>query len=101
MSGSESSLEEVSFSIPSTPSLEAVITPSGSYRKKRSEPTPNIQKEILLSNATKILGTPADSHQIFADYVADQMRNMVEGKQKRLKLMIQKAIIEVEEEPDA
>lgn len=41
-----------------------------------------------------------DSFQIFADYVADQMRNMTETKQKRLKLMIQKAIIELEEEPD-
>lgn len=72
---------------------------SGSYRRKKATKSKDtLQKETLLSNAMNILGSPTDSHQIFGDYVADQMRNMTVDKQKRLKLLIQKAIIQVEEE---
>lgn len=94
MSGSESSFEVVSLSPPASP--EAGVPPSGSYRKKKA----SLQKDTLLNNAMKILGTPADSLQIFGDYIADQLRNMTEVKQKRLRLLIQKAIVAVEEEPE-
>lgn len=95
LSSSDASFE--SSSSPSPTSPEAVVEPSGSYRKK---PKLDLQKDTIIGNAMKILGTLADSHQIFADYIADQLRNMTEAKQRRLKLLIQKAIIAVEEEPE-
>lgn len=73
--------------------------PSGSHRIKKVDPK-ELQKEALMKNAMKILGTPGDSYQIFGDYIADQLRTMAEKKQKRLKLLIQKAVILVEEEPE-
>lgn len=59
-----------------------------------------MQKENLLKNAMKVLSEPSDSCQIFGDYVADQMRSMIEKKRKKLKLIIQKAIIELEEQDE-
>lgn len=83
-----------------TDSASASATPmglqSGSYRKK----TKKLQNDAMMKSAMKILSTPVDSFQIFGDFVADQMRGMNENKRKRLKLIIQKAIIELEEEPD-
>lgn len=95
MTGSDESLEIVPP--PSPASADPTILPSGSYRKKRAQPKSS-EKETIMDNAMKILGTPADSHQIFGDYVADQLRYMTEPKQKKLKLLIQKAIIAVEEQ---
>ena len=97
-SGSESIFADP---LPSPPeSLVASVSPYESYLySNKGESKANLQKDALMSNAMKILGTPRDSHQIFGDYIADQLRNMTEAKQKRFKLMIQKAIVVVAEEP--
>lgn len=52
------------------------------------------------SNITNAPSKSSDTHQIFADFVADQLRNTTTDKQKRLKLLIQKAIISIEESPE-
>ena len=81
----ESILSEV---LPSPPaSLGASVSPKQSYRKKKEES--KFQKDALMANAMKILEAPADSQQIFGDFIAEELRCMLEEKQKRLKLLIQ------------
>ncbi|XP_073955695.1 uncharacterized protein [Choristoneura fumiferana] len=62
--------------------------------KKRKEDT------SLLNKCAQIINQPNDDDQIFADYVASELRKLSKEGNKKLRRIIQRAIINIQDEED-
>lgn len=69
-----------------------------SSKKKIKRETVEQLKTMLLAKATKVMDLPIDNIQILGDYVASELQSLgSEQLQRKLKRLIQKAILEISE----
>lgn len=75
-----------------------------SVPRKRQKNKSNSEKDehdAALENALQIMQKPCDEYQIFGDFVASELRGLRKAASKRkLKRLIQQAILEVTDEDD-
>lgn len=80
-------------------SFDSIIMPETTIQRKQTERSARKNKEAeLLEKCEKILDSKMDEDQIFGDYVATVLRNVVDKRNKKwLKIMIQKSLLQIQE----
>lgn len=74
-----------------------------SVPRKRPKKTNSEKDEhdVVLENALQIMQKPSDEYQIFGDFVASELRGLRKaGSKRKLKRLIQQAILKVTDEDD-
>lgn len=70
-------------------------------KKNKKRNCRTTEDDAILAKAIKVMDRPIDNFQIFGDYVASELRSLrSEQLQRKLKRMIQKAILEISELAD-
>lgn len=98
----EDSLSSSSISTPSPSIRETLLvpveTPFNVQKQRNKKRKKDLEQEALLNRCLGVMSKPADSFEIFGDYIADELRNMnskAPDLQSQAKRKIQRIVLEM------
>lgn len=88
--------KDLSITLDNDENIQSV--PRKRQKKNNSEKD---EHDVVLENALQIMQKPSDEYQIFGDFVASELRGLRKsGSKRKLKRLIQQAILKVTDEDD-